>query len=119
MMPAWQELAIAACIAATLVYWIHRKDRFTSIGPPIFFGAGIMLIVLGIVPGDIRRTFDIFFAIYIEPTVGTLFGLIVFLALLWLVGTWVAETIRKRREYRNSASRDVETNGPPMEPNVS
>jgi len=102
MMPAWQELAIAASIAATLVYWIHRKDRFTSIGPPIVFGAGIMLIVLGIVPGDIRRTFDILFAIYVEPTLGTLFGLFIFLALLWLMGTWAAEKIRRRREYRNS-----------------
>ena len=101
-MTAWQELAIAAGVAAIIVYWLHRHERFTTVGAPIVIGAVVTLVSLAIVPGDIRRTVDIFFAIYIAPTVGTLFGLFMFLALLWLMGTRAAEKIRQLREYRNS-----------------
>jgi len=105
-MTAWQELAIAAGIAAILVYWIHGQERFTTVGAAILIGAGIMLIALTITSGPISRTFDIFFAIYVAPTVGTLFGLFMFLAILWLGWTWMAEKIRLWR-YRKSESRNA------------
>jgi hypothetical protein len=105
-MTAWQELAIAAGIAAILVYWIRRQERFTTVGAAVVIGAGIMLIALTITGGPISRTFDIFFAIYVAPTVGTLFGLFTFLAILWLGWTWVAEKIRLWR-YRKSESRNA------------
>jgi hypothetical protein len=97
-MTAWEELAISAGIAAIVVYWFHWHERFTTVGATIVIGASIMLTTLAIVPGDIRRTIDIFFAIYVAPTVGTLFGLFMFVAILWLGWTWVAEKIRRRRK---------------------
>ena len=100
MMTAWQEPAIAAVIAAILVYWIHRQERFTTVGAAVVIGAAIMLIALTITGGPIARAFDIFFAIYVAPTVGTLFGLFMFLAILWLGWTWVAEKIRQWRDQR-------------------
>jgi hypothetical protein len=105
-MTVWQELAIAAGIAAIVVYWFHRLERFTTVGVLIVVGAGIMLATLSIVPGEIRRTIDIFFAIYIAPTVGTLFGLFMFLAILWLGWMWIIEKIRIWR-YRKSESRSA------------
>jgi hypothetical protein len=58
-----------------------------------------MLVTLAIVPGDIRRTVDIYFATYIAPSVGTLFGLFMFLALLFMflamAWPWVTEKIRR------------------------
>jgi len=100
MMTAWQEPAIAAVIAAILVYWIHRQERFTTVGAAVVIGAAIMLIALTMTGGPIARAFDIFFAIYVAPTVGTLFGLFMFLAILWLGWTWVAEKIRQWRDQR-------------------
>ena len=100
MMTAWQELAIAAVIAAILVYWIHRQERLTTVGAAVVIGAAIMLIALTMTGGPIARAFDIFFAIYVAPTVGTLFGLFMFLAILWLGWTWVAEKIRQWRDQR-------------------
>jgi hypothetical protein len=100
-MTAWQELAIAAGIAAILAYWIHRRERFMTVAAAVVIGTGIMLIALTITGGPISRAFDIFFAIYVAPTVGTLFGLFMFLAILWLGWTWVAEKIRQWH-YRKS-----------------
>jgi len=98
MMTAWQEPAIAAVIAAILVYWIHRQERFTTVGAAVVIGAAIMLIALTITGGPIARAFDIFFAIYVAPTVGTLFGLFMFLAMLLMflamAWPWVTEKIR-------------------------
>jgi len=100
-MMAWAEVAIAAFMTGILLYWLHSKDRFRTISAAVAIGAVSMLACFLVTGGPIARAIDIFFAIYIAPTVGTLFGLFMFLAMLFmfLAMAWplVTEKIRKWR----------------------
>ena len=100
-MTAWAEVAIAAGMTGILLYWLHSKDRFRTISAAVAIGVVSILACFLVTVGPISRAIDIFFAIYIAPTVGTLFGLFMFLAMLFmfLAMAWplVTEKIRKWR----------------------
>jgi hypothetical protein len=97
-MPAWGEIAIAAGIAAIVVFWFHGKNRFETIGAPIVFGAIIMLFVLLFTGGPISFTIEYGVKEYVGPVLRGVFGLLVMIGIVALVGGWVIEKFRKLRK---------------------
>jgi hypothetical protein len=93
-MPAWGEIAIASGVTAVLLYWLHSKDRFRTIGAAGVIGAIIMFFSLLVTGGPISHVIEDGVTDYVAPVLQTAF----LIFLLIMAGEWAVDRIRGHRK---------------------
>jgi xanthine/uracil permease len=93
-MPAWGEIAIASGVTVILLYWLHSKDRFRTIGAAVVIGAVIMFFGLLVAGGPISHAIEDGVTDYVAPVLQTAF----LIFLLIMAGEWAVDKIRGRRK---------------------
>jgi len=66
-MPAWGEIVLALGVTAMLLYWLHSKDRFRTIGAAVVIGAITMFFSLLLTGGPISRALEEGVTDYVAP----------------------------------------------------
>ena len=93
-MPAWGEIAIASGVTVILLWWLHSKDRFRTIGAAVVIGAISMFFSLLLTGGPISHALEEGVTDYVAPVLQIAF--LVFL--LIMAGEWAVDRIRGRRK---------------------